>query len=63
MEKLCDLVKGVSCKNCPLGNIFAVGDNCPVFRSSTSVAHYLTTIRNDCQFIIDQITKGEVEDR
>ena len=66
MEKLCDLVKGVNCKNCPFGNIIDVGDvgdECPQFRSSIVIVRFLTDLKNKSEFVIDQVVKGETEDR
>lgn len=65
MEKVCDLVKGINCGNCPFGIVVGAGaDNeCPKFRSSMVAVRFLTDLQNKSEFVIDQIVKGETEDR
>ena len=63
MEQLCDLVKGITCETCPFGSIVYCDQECPSFRSSIAIVHYLNDVMDKSKFVIDKILNGETEDR
>ena len=59
MERLCDLVEGVTCETCPFGSIVCCDQECPSFRSKIALIYYLNDIQDKSEFVIGKILEED----